>query len=171
MAAIDKGVLVMRDGRLVKTKNKYEQGAGDTMCVGDLIFESSYIMNKSAYKNVHDSSRLAKGDFYLDLSSEFYNDPDDIMNLKYEHVVLVRKYKDIEFEIKRLDIANVSNMWLTKFNMYGDDGKLHHCKVLQGYDVGFYCYTKRDAKIVNKFLGCRNAVCARTAARQHAFNE
>lgn len=171
MAVIDKGVLVMRDGRLIKTKNKYEQGSGVTMHVGDLIFESSYIMNKSAYKNVHGSGWLTKGDFYLDLSSEFYNDPDDIMNLKYEYVVLVRKYKDIEFKIKRLGISNGSNMWLTKFNMYDDDGKLHHYKVLQGYDVGFYCYTRRDAKIVNKFLGRSNEVCARTAVRQRALNE
>lgn len=171
MAAIDKGVFVMRDGRLIKTENKYEQGAGGTMQVGDLIFESSYIMNKSAYKNVHGSSLLAKGDFYLDLSSEFHNDPDDIMNLKYEHVVLVRKYKDIEFKIKRLGISNGSNMWLTKFNMYDDDGKLHHYKVLQGYDVGFYCYTRRDVKIVNKFLGRSNALCARGLVRQHNFNE
>lgn len=171
MAAIDKGVLVMCDGRLIKTKNKYEQGAGGTMHVGDLIFESSYIMNKSAYKNVYGSGWLAKGDFYLDLSSEFYNDPDDIMNLKYEHVVLVRKYKNIEFKIKRLNMPNVSSMWLTKFNVYGDTGKLYHYKVLQGYDVGFYCYTKRDAKIVNKFLGCSGAVCARSMGRQHEFNE
>lgn len=165
MAAIDKGVLVMCDGRLIKTKNKYEQGAGGTMHVGDLIFESSYIMNKSAYKNVHGSDLLATGDFYLDLSSEFYNDPDDIMNLKYEHVVLVRKHKGLEFKIKRLGISNGSSMWLTKFNMYGDDEKLHHYKVLQGYDVGFYCYTKRDAKIVNKFLGRNSAVCVRTEVR------
>ena len=170
MAAIDKGVLVMSDGRLIKTKNKYEQGAGGTMHVGDLIFESSYIMNKSAYKNVHGSGWLANGDFYLDLSSEFYNDPDDIMNLKYEHVVLVRKYKDIEFKIKRLGMPNVSNMWLTKFNMYGDDGKLYHYKVLQGYDVGFYCYTKLDAKIVNKFLGHSSAVRAHGVMRPHKFN-
>lgn len=171
MAAIDKGVLVMRDERLIKTKNKYEQGAGGTMHVGDLIFESSYIMNKSAYENVHGGGWLAKGDFYLDLSSEFYNDPADIMNLRYEHVVLVRKYKYIEFKIKRLGMANVSNMWLTKFNMYSDDGKLHYYKVLQGYDVGLRCYTKRDAKIVNKFFGRSNAACARGMVRQHNFNE
>ena len=170
MAAIDKGVLVMRDGQLIKSNNKYEQGAGGMMQVGDLIFESSYIMNKSAYRNVHVEGRLKSGDFYLDLSSEFYNVPNDIINLKYEHVVITRKYKDIVFNIKRVDTPGISNMWLTKFNMYDKHGKLHHYKVLQGYDVGLYCYTRRDAAIVNKFLGHESAVRARGMARTHGFN-
>lgn len=171
MAAIDKGVLVMCDGQLIKNNNKYEQGAGGTMQVGDLIFESLYIMNKSTYRNVHAEGWLKRGDFYLDLSREFYNEPDDIMNLKYEHVVIVRKYKDIVFNIKRVDKPGISNMWLTKFNMYDKNGKLHHYKVLQGYDVGLYGYTRRDVAIVNKFLGHESIVRARGIARTHEFNK
>lgn len=171
MAAIDKGVLVMRDGQLIKNNNKYEQGAGGTMQVGDLIFESLYIMNKSAYRNAHAEGWLKHGDFYLDLSRDFYNEPDDIMNLKYEHVVITRKYKDIVFNIKRVDTPSISNMWLTKFKIYDRDGRLHHYKVLQGYDVGLYCYTQYDAAIVNKFLGHENTVRARRIARTHEFNK
>lgn len=171
MAAIDKGVLVMRDGRLIKTNDKYTQGAGGTMQVGDLIFESSYITNKSAYKNVHAESWLKHGDFYLDLSRDFYNEPNDIMNLKYEHVVITRKYKDIVFNIKRVDTPSISNMWLTKFNMCDKNGKLHHYKVLQGCDVGLYCYTRRNAAIVNKFLGSKELARARGMARTHEFNK
>lgn len=171
MAAIDKGVLVMCDGRLIKNNGKYEQGAGGTMLVGDLLFESSYIMNKSAYRNVHAEGWLKRGDFYLDLSSDFYNEPNDIMNLKYEHVAITHKYKDIVFNIKRVDMPGVSNMWLTKFNMCDKNGKLHYYKVLQGYDVGLYCYTRRDATIVNKFLGRKEPMRARGMARTHEFNE
>lgn len=62
-------------------------------------------------------------------------------------------------------------MWLTKFKIYDRDGKLYHYKVLQGCDVGLYCYTRRDAAIINKFLGSKEPTRARGMARTHDFNK
>ena len=59
---------------------------------------------------------------------------------------------------------------VSMFNMLDKNDRLHHYKMLQGCDVGLYCYTRRDAAIVNKFLGYESAVRARGMARTYEFN-
>lgn len=135
MAAIDYGVIVLRDGSLLTENKNLSQGASGVFKHNGLRFEYTRVADRAWYSLADNTSK-----FYINFDNFIYYDKKRVLSWSYNNVNYHTKFVGSE------------SIYLTTFKF-----NRHFYHILQGYDVSLdSCYSRKSIKVINKFLGKNN---------------
>lgn len=138
MAAIDWGVIALRDGEIIpedtNPANYVFQGAGGIVSIGKLKFSKTSVLSR---------------DHATELAYDWY--PEDVFSIDFMSKItgtgkkiLYWSYNGTSFKTKE----TAKSVYLTQFKYQG-----HFYRILQGYDISLGSYWhKSTKKLVKAFL-------------------
>lgn len=139
MAVIDYGIIVLRDGKLLKENENLSQGTNGFFRVGDLEFGHTVVFNRRPFVYSYDDTPKFEPKMYIDFENALYYDKRHVLYWTDNTINYCTKYLD-------------SSMYITTFKY-----NKGYYKVLQGHDVSLdRCYHRKSIKNIQKFLGKNN---------------